>query len=71
MTPDREEDSWERIEEDVAKGDACRYFGIADDCRDADCLECEGCKAFGSGLNCGETMAADVLRRCKALAGVD
>lgn len=63
-------DSWERIAEDVAKADACRYFGVEDKDQ-RECRECEAFKAHGLDVNCGEAMAADVLRRCKALAGVE
>lgn len=63
-------DSWERLEADVAVGDACRYFGVEDVCED-ECRECTGCPAHRAKVNCGEAMAADVLRRCKALAGVE
>lgn len=51
-------DSWERLEDDAGKG-ACDYFGHGDD-------ECCGCPASGKG--CEETMARDLVRRCRALA---
>lgn len=63
-------DTWEKIEADVVKGDACRYFGISDEAQQ-ECRECEDCPARYSTANCGEAMAADVLRRCKALAGIE
>lgn len=63
-------DSWERIEQDVAKGEACRYFGVSDEDRQ-ECRECENCAARPLAIGCGEAMAADVLRRCKALAGIE
>lgn len=56
-------DSWERIGKDVSK-DVCRYFRHGGE-------ECCGCPASNDSRGCTEVMAEDVLRRCKALAGVE
>lgn len=61
-------DTWERIEADVDKGSACRYFGVADS--EEECGKCAAQLDDGD-MSCGESMARDVLRRCKALAGVE
>ena len=53
-------DTWERIEEDAGK-DPCGYFGF-----DGEEI-CGKCPA--SGKNCEQTMAQDLVRRCRALAG--
>ena len=55
-------DSWQRIEEDAEK-DPCGYFGFDGE------ETCGKCPA--SGKNCEQTMAQDLVRRCRALAGVD
>jgi len=55
------EDSWERLEEDAEK-DPCGYFGFDGE------ETCGKCPA--SGKNCEQTMARDLVRRCRALAGV-
>ena len=52
-------DSWQRIEEDAGK-DPCGYFGF-----DGEEI-CGKCPA--SGKNCEQTMARDLVRRCRALA---
>ena len=52
-------DSWERLEEDAEK-DPCGYFGF-----DGEEI-CGKCPA--SGKNCEQTMAQDLVRRCRALA---
>ena len=59
-------DSWERLEEDAAKG-LCGYFGMDD------APDCKGCPAYEDRLSCAcnITMARDIIRRAKALAGVD
>ena len=54
-------DSWERLEEDAEK-DPCGYFGF-----DGEEI-CGKCPA--SGKNCEQTMARDLVRRAKKLAGV-
>lgn len=63
----RRPDSWERLEEDVEQfedgGTACEYFG-------SELTSCNGCKSPCSiGDNCRNSVARDVLRRAKALAG--
>lgn len=61
-------DSWERIEADLmamACADcACYYFGAGAD------LNCDECPAEDCAESCFVEAARDVLRRCKALAGV-
>ena len=52
-------DTWERLEEDAGK-DPCGYFGF-----DGEEI-CGKCPA--SGKNCEQTMARDLVRRCRALA---
>lgn len=58
-------DSWERLEEDAAKG-LCGYFGMDD------APDCKGCPAYEDRLSCAcnITMSSDIIRRAKALAGV-
>jgi hypothetical protein len=61
-------DSWERIEAD-AKKDPCDYFGYAGKpCRDGDV-----CPAYvtENGYECDKCKVIDLVRRCKALAGVE
>lgn len=58
-------DTWEQIAADVAKADACSYFGFAYD------DGCDGCKANDSDMGCSWEMTNDVLRRAKKLAGVE
>lgn len=60
-------DSWEKLEEDVEQfedgGTACEYFG-------SELTSCNECKSPCSiGANCRNSVARDVLRRAKALAG--
>lgn len=62
-------DSWERLEEDVEQfadgGTACEYFG-------SERTSCNGCKSPCSiGANCRNSVARDVLRRAKKLAGIE
>lgn len=61
-------DSWERVEADLmamARADcACYYFGAGAD------LNCEECPAESCAESCFVEAARDVLRRCKAIAGV-
>lgn len=62
-------DSWERLEEDVEQfedgGTACEYFG-------SELTSCNGCKSPCSiGANCRNSVARDVLRRAKKLAGIE
>ena len=54
-------DTWERLEEDAEK-DPCGYFGFDGE------ETCGKCPA--SGKNCEQTMALDIVRRAKKLAGV-
>ena len=56
-------DSWERLEEDAAKSD-CDYFG-------RDVSDCDRCPARESTLSCGQSKSLDIIRRAKALAGVE
>lgn len=55
-------DSWERLEQDAAKG-MCGYFGQSDD--DDSCYDCP---AYNRG--CIQWRSLDLIRRAKALAGV-
>ena len=62
-------DSWEKLEEDVEQfedgGTACEYFG-------SELTSCNGCKSPCSiGANCRNSVARDVLRRAKKLAGIE
>ena len=62
-------DSWERLEEDVEQfedgGTACEYFG-------SELTSCNGCKSpCPIGANCRNSVARDVLRRAKKLAGIE
>lgn len=54
-------DSWELLEEDASK-DACMYFGT----KYFNCGECPA-----DGANCFGRMKSDLIRRAKALAGVE
>lgn len=58
-------DSWERLEEDASK-EPCFYFGF----EDKPCDDGAGCPANKLG-NCSELKASDIIRRAKALAGVE
>lgn len=59
-------DSWERLEKDSRSG-LCEYFGMGD------AEDCKGCPACGDRLStgCSSVMARDIIRRAKALAGVE
>ena len=57
-------DSWERLEEDAAK-DECDYFGA----EDGD--NCHKCPASGGKLSCWALKSLDLVRRAKALVGVE
>ncbi|BBH49854.1 hypothetical protein Pcatena_04410 [Parolsenella catena] len=61
-------DTWERVEADLmamARADcACYYFGAGAD------LNCDECPAESCSESCFVEAARDVLRRCKAIAGV-
>lgn len=59
-------DSWERLEEDAVK-EPCDYFGV-------ECDEdkgCSGCPHLHEGRDCTIALQADLIRRAKALAGVE
>lgn len=58
-------DSWERLEEDASK-EPCLYFGFEDKL----CGDGAGCPANKLG-NCSKLKASDLIRRAKALAGVE
>ena len=61
-------DTWERVEADLAAmartDSACYYFGAGAD------LSCEECPAKDCTESCFVEAARDVLRRCRAIAGV-
>ena len=62
-------DSWAKLEEDAKQfedgGTACEYFG-------SELTSCNGCKSPCSiGANCRNSVARDVLRRAKKLAGIE
>ncbi len=59
-------DSWGRLEEDAVKG-YCAYFGF-DEPGSENCQDCPT-KHSDAGT-CYGSMAADIVRRAKALAGV-
>lgn len=63
-------DSWERLEEDARKG-VCEYAGAEpDEFGDYDCDTCRLFDARGK-LICEQQMALDIVRRAKAIAGVE
>lgn len=63
-------DSWERLEEDAVKG-VCEYTGAEPSAFGAH--DCDTCRFFGEHgkLICEQLMALDLVRRAKALAGVE
>lgn len=65
-------DSWERLEEDAVKG-VCEYAGAYRKSGTIDSNECDGCRFYneGDGPSCEMQMARDIVRRAKALAGVE
>lgn len=67
-------DSWERLEEDVAKG-TCGYAGARSykPYGGLELYDCETCRANKNRLSlpCDQQMAVDIIRRAKALAGVE
>ena len=67
-------DSWERLEEDVAKG-TCGYAGARSykPYGGLELCDCETCRANKNRLSlpCDQQMAVDIIRRAKALAGVE
>ena len=58
-------DSWERLEEDAVKG-VCAYFGFLNKC----CDDGDECPANKPG-DCAKFKVLDIIRRAKALAGVE
>lgn len=63
-------DSWERLEEDAVKV-VCEYAGaVPDEFGDYDCDTCRLFDARGK-LICEQQMALNIVRRAKALAGVE
>lgn len=58
-------DSWEQLEEDTMKS-SCAYFGFAS----KPCSDGDGCPANKPG-DCAKFKAVDIVRRAKALAGVE
>ena len=63
-------DSWERLEEDAVKV-VCEYAGaVPDEFGDYDCDTCHLFDARGN-LICEQQMALEIVRRAKALAGVE
>lgn len=61
-------DTWERIEADMAKNDVCDYYGR--DSGQPTSKRCEGCRGQ-EHEDCIMAMTSDIVRRCKALAGVE
>lgn len=63
-------DSWERLEEDAVKG-VCEYTGAEPTAFGAH--DCDTCRFYGEHgkLICEQLMARDLVRRAKALAGVE
>lgn len=59
-------DSWRRLEEDAQK-DACDYFGVECDSE----AGCRMCPHFQDDRDCSLDMNADIVRRAKALAGIE
>lgn len=59
-------DSWEQLEEDAGK-EPCDYFGVECD----DDKGCGGCPHLREGRDCTIALQADLIRRAKALAGVE
>lgn len=64
--------SWERLEEDACKG-VCEYAGAYRKHGTIDSHECDTCRFYneGDGPSCEMQMARDIVRRAKALAGVE
>ena len=65
-------DSWKRLEEDARKG-VCEYAGAYRKSGTIDSHECDGCRFDddGNGPTCEQQMALDIIRRAKALAGIE
>lgn len=63
-------DSWERLEEDAVKV-VCEYAGaVPDEFGDYDCDTCRLFDARGN-LICEQLMTREIVRRAKAIAGVE
>lgn len=62
-------DSWERLEEDAAKG-VCEYAGAEREPGTINVYTCCGCRfdEDSDGPTCDKQMAHDIIRRAKALA---
>lgn len=62
-------DTWKRVEEDSKKF-VCDYYGRKSmfDCREG---KSDACPVSGTDDECDVRMAQDLVRRCKALAGVE
>lgn len=65
-------DSWGLLEEDALKG-VCEYAGAERRPGSIDAHTCCGCRfdGDGNGPTCDRQMALDLIRRAKALAGVE
>lgn len=65
-------DSWEHLEEDALKG-VCEYAGAKRRPGTIDAHTCDGCRfdEDGDGPSYEKQMALDIIRRAKALAGVE
>ena len=63
-------DSWERLEEDAVKV-VCEYAGAVPD--EFDDYDCDTCRLFNArgNLICEQLMTREIVRRAKALAGVE
>lgn len=62
-------DSWEQLEEDIAKH-PCVYAEDVKDGKFSKCSECPWYSECG-GARASEVMARDIIRRAKALAGIE
>ena len=62
-------DSWERLEEDAAKG-PCEYAEVVKGSAFSDCENCPWWSKCG-GRSESELMARDIIRRAKKLAGIE
>ena len=65
-------DNWEKLEEDALKG-VCEYAEAERRPGTIDARTCCGCRfdEDGDGPTCEKQMALDIIRRAKALAGVE
>ena len=64
-------DSWQRLDEDASKG-VCEYAG-AEPRGHIDAHDCDTCRFYGKRgeFICEQQMAIDIVRRAKALAGIE